>query len=341
MQLHRRRIADRKPQGEVLQRRPGVAPAPAPFAGPAPASFAGTSASLLQLQRAIGNQAATHFLAAQGDNVAARVPLPTLLLQRDVVKDQGQPTQVVVDEELPVELIARVLPGMSRKDLEPIMSEYRPPKVLYEIGAVFDAQGHVKRVQKGTGGSTPGAATVNMTKLTSGLSSEERTNMVLTHSHPKGYPLSAGDAGQAAKHNMAEVRAVGFTVTSLRRKGDKWVDLANDAIAWLKVQSDFDRFRQEWPLECERRMKTRQFKGLVGTEIRARDGTWLDVAATSVPSAASPASFLDTYWACANIAKTYDAEFTDGLQNDLSAYAYKVLTELFNVEADVAKRAFL
>jgi hypothetical protein len=54
----------------------------------------------------------------------------------------------------------------------------------------------------------------------------------------------------------------------------------------------------------------------------------------------NPASFLDTYWACSKIAEKYNAEFNDGLNNQLSHYAIGVLTEVFDVAPDAAQRAF-
>jgi len=298
---------------------------------------------LLLLQRAAGNQAVGNILSAQVRRGAGPMCSPSLVLQRDIVKDPGQPNEVAIDQNLPGDLIDRIQPGMGREAVEAILREYRPPRVQYEIGAVFNASGRVKRVQKGTGGKDPGSATVNMTDLTSTLSPADKTNMVLTHNHPKGYPLSAGDAGQAAKHNMAEVRAIGFTTTSLRRKGDNWVNTADDPIAWLQVQSDFDGFRKAWPAACGRQLTQRKLNGkavVVDTEIRMRDEKWLNLATSSDASVASPASFLDTYWACMKTAAKYNATFEDGLDNDLAAYAIKLLTELFNVEPEVARYAF-
>jgi hypothetical protein len=101
------------------------------------------------------------------------------------VKARGQPTEVAIDDNLPYELIARIDPGMGREQIELLLREYRS-KVQYEIGAVFNAAGMVKRVQKGTTGMDPGTAAVNMTALTSALSAHDRTDIVLSHTHPKG-----------------------------------------------------------------------------------------------------------------------------------------------------------
>src|SRR5260370_1828828 len=276
------------PRRDMRQRRPGADPSPAPLVA--------TPASLLQLQRALGNQAVIQLVRAHFGGGAVGPVSPSTLLQRETVKGAGQPTEVAIDDTLPPELIQRVQPGMGRAQLEGILQEYRPHMVLFEIGAVFNAAGLVKRVQKGTAGSNPGAATVNMTALTSGLSAQDRTDMVLTHSHPKGYPLSAGDAGQAAKHNMAEVHAVGLTTTSLRRRGDKWVDTSKDPTAWLNVQSTFDTFRKQWPGECAKRLSRNQTKAqVVDTDVPTLAGTWLDLTTPGDKTVSSPSSLLATY----------------------------------------------
>ena len=80
---------------------------------------------------------------------------PSLVLQRDVVKDPGQPNEVAIDQNLPGDLIDRIQPGMGREAVEAILREYRPPRVQYEIGAVFNASRRVKRVQKAPAARIP------------------------------------------------------------------------------------------------------------------------------------------------------------------------------------------
>lgn len=58
---------------------------------------------------------------------------------------------------------------------------------------------------------------------------KQNPDIIVTHNHPKGYPLSLGDVGNAAADNYKEIRAVGkLGVFSMSRKGTDWGKIVNN-----------------------------------------------------------------------------------------------------------------
>src|SRR5260370_2555925 len=117
------------PRRDMRQRRPGADPSPAPLVA--------TPASLLQLQRALGNQAVIQLVRAHFGGGAVGPVSPSTLLQRETVKGAGQPTEVAIDDTLPPELIQRVQPCIGRAQIEGLLHAHRPPIALFTFWPLF------------------------------------------------------------------------------------------------------------------------------------------------------------------------------------------------------------
>jgi hypothetical protein len=286
---------------------------------PAPGRSTLEIAGVLRLQRVAGNVATREALELGGP---PGTDAPRESLIHRVVK--GTPPDTIdIDDALDPWIQDRFYPGMSPDDANRALSEIRT-RVTFEIGATINA-GRVVRVRKGTPGTKPGEAHVNMGQLVAGLPAGGK---VVTHTHPNGLPLSGGDVGQAAKYNLDEVQAAGLTLTSLRRGPGDWVQgVRNPQQALLDLQNAYGRYQSEWPTVCQQQLGwTQDIKGLrVGTEIKIK-GNWVDLAKDK---------FLLAYWACKRIAEEGKHHFSDGVGSDIRAYARLLLDKVYQAPLDV------
>jgi Domain of unknown function (DUF4157) len=122
----------------------------------------------------------------------------------------------------------------------------------YEIGAVYDAD-QLKVVRRGKartsgeGQTLSENAQVEINEEDLNLANpNSRDQMVVTHNHPGGAPLSDGDVGLAVGRGIREIRATGrYGTFSLKRTGPNW------KISQEDVQAAFGQGEKAWQEVCE------------------------------------------------------------------------------------------
>lgn len=228
------------------------------------------------------------------------------ILQRAIVSMGSGPDAIRMDDRLPPQIQALFTPGMLKPQVEAVLAQLRT-QVPYEIGATFHPDGRLKNVARGYTASN-GPANVRWQDLEIDLTNAG----IQTHSHPQGLPLSSGDFGTTVKNSFTEMRAVGITITSIRRRDPKqpWTDEKDDAQRLLTVSNQHVAAQNEWPLKCQ--------EALGVTEV-AVGPKQVDLTQNK---------FLAHWWAADRLAKRYDWIFEDSEATDIRSYARIVLERI-------------
>jgi hypothetical protein len=139
----------------------------------------------------------------------------------------------MVENAPPLWIVLKFRDQNGLRDIEGKMeavNEAQPdPKA--EVGIVYDEKANqISRLIMGTSAGQGGQAQVNITSPETTKLLEGSQDLIVTHTHPQGLPLSEGDIGVAAAHNYKEIRAVGFVTTTAMERG------ANGWGNWLEEQ---------------------------------------------------------------------------------------------------------
>ena len=253
-----------------------------------------------------------------------------LKLTRWIKKTSGSDT-LQLDPELSDEQQARFTAGMTLAQVEAVFAELRTG-LAYELGACI-VGGKAVRITRGKGKDSASPAQVDVTKLLAGA-----RDAILTHTHPKGVVLSADDCGQAVKVDLAEIRAVGFSTSSLKRPLGGWPKpsgaMSDPALDTRGIYDSptSDLTRKAW--------RDRDWRGVKA---------WADVAGGELgvvsfstnektePFAAERA--MEQWHNCRNVAKVLGARFDDGGGNSAKAYARLVLQNVYGFSGSAAASA--
>jgi hypothetical protein len=145
--------------------------------------------------------------------------------------------------------------------LQALMTTRNPP-IKFELGLIYAGQ-TLKRVLKGTAptgmaGTTSDNAQVNISSAavaealgipaptSPGAEAESFKEVVVTHNHPGGAPLSRSDVAMAVGKGMREIRAVGkFGVFAFSRRQGTWGQLDVE-----KVFAAYAQGEAEWSAAC-------------------------------------------------------------------------------------------
>lgn len=104
--------------------------------------------------------------------------------------------------------------------------------MLKEIGMAYTADNFLKAIYMGKAADVNEQtnAAFSITDIDDFYKMQKQNpDIIVTHNHPKGYPLSLGDVGNAAADNYKEIRAVGkLGVFSMSRKGTDWGKIVNN-----------------------------------------------------------------------------------------------------------------
>ena len=104
--------------------------------------------------------------------------------------------------------------------------------MVNEIGMAYTADNFLKAIYMGKAADTEEKknAAFSITDIDDFYKMQKQNpDIIVTHNHPKGYPLSLGDVGNAAADNYKEIRAVGkLGVFSMSRKGTDWGKIVNN-----------------------------------------------------------------------------------------------------------------
>ncbi len=140
-------------------------------------------------------------------------------------------------EHKPVQNVGKIIQRLSKEDMAIILEEMKARNIPleqvedfmkdlketpFEIGFGY-VNNQLRNTAIGTSATSSKVASVKLSDLSQGLTAEEKKNLVLTHFHPQGLPLSNQDVAKAIGYNYKEVHAVGkHGVFSYKRSEDFW-----------------------------------------------------------------------------------------------------------------------
>jgi hypothetical protein len=236
---------------------------------------------VLALQRTLGNRA-VHHLLAPASPTATR-----LAIQREVVDDAAK-TELTAEEIRFFE--ARPAVAQAEAQLQALMrgeGRLQGP-VQYELGLIYKG-GVLQQVLKGNA-AKPGANAQVKVSPEALQAAGGGTDLVVTHNHPGGAPLSRGDVSLAVdpKRNLQEIRATGqYGSFAVGRRTTAWGKVDTGA-----VFDAYARGEAAWSGAC----------AAADRDLRPRDPAAPDMGETFAKD-----NFMAKHYACRLLRDTFGA----------------------------------